>query len=517
MLTIMPATREQPNLILIYADDLGRGMLGCYGQRLVPTPNIDRIAREGMRFTQAYGCAFCAPARASLISGIHDCHAGRWSYTRGGTYLGIRDQAGIDTIAESLNHTGVRPQPGERFWAEVAREAGVVTAQIGKLEWGFAVTAQDMHAHGWDHHYGYYDHQLCHGFFPPYLFEDGRMVPIAGNTHDDCGVRRRDEPNDGDEPLDLHGRAVHAQDLFDQRVVAFLERHRDTPFLLYHPSQLPHGPVFETDVPPAIAAIPGLTRREREYAGMVARLDRTVGVILDTLDRLGIADQTLLLFASDNGHEPDYYDTPGRTQSRVTLDGRPTNPHDTPIRSATHGDPFDGNGGLAGRKRDNWEGGTRIPLLARWPGRIQAGSTCERLVAMYDLVATTAELYGRQRHAGDGRSLLPHLFGAEDPGHEQIVFASPFGPAIVTRSGWKLRTVLGEDFLRHGQRGLAGAWKDDRFALHLHHLGRDLAETEDVISVEPDRARTLLERLLGACDGNLVHGTPAAHFAATWR
>lgn len=512
----MPTSDRTPNVLLIYADDLGRGMLGCYGQNLVPTPNIDRIAREGMRFTQAYGCAFCAPARASLMCGIHDCHAGRWSFTRGGTYVGVKDQAGAETIWESLNHTGIRPRPGERFWATIAQEAGVATAQIGKLEWGFAVSAQEMTAHGWDHHYGYYDHQLCHGFFPDHLWEDGKFVRIPGNTDPHCGVRKKTDPRDGDEPLDLSGRAVHSQDLFTERIVRYLETHRDEPFLLFHPSQLPHGPVFEHEIPPEIAAIPGLTRREREYAGMVARLDRSVGVILDTLDRLGLAESTLVLFAADNGHEPDYYSTAGRTQTNATLDGRPTNPHDTPIRTSTHGDPFDGNGGLAGRKRDNWEGGTRIPLIARWPGRIAPGSVCERMVAMYDLPATTADLYGQQAHEGDGISFLPFLLGQDAPGHDEIFFACTYGPAVVTREGWKLRSVLGEDFLRHGQRNLAGALADDRFRMHLYHVGRDVAETTDLLKEDSERGRRLLERMLSACDGNLVHGTPQAHFAATW-
>lgn len=512
----MTSPSPLPNLVVIYADDLGRGMLGCYGQKLVPTPNIDRLAAEGMRFSQAYGCAFCAPARASLISGIHDCHAGRWSYNKGGSYVGIADQVGAQALFETLNNTGVRPRPGERHWATVAREAGVVTAQIGKLEWGFSVTAHDMTAHGWDYHYGYYDHQLCHGFYPPHLFENGALVPIPGNTDIHCGVRRKDEPRDGDAPLDLTGRQVHAQDLFDQRIVEFLHQHRDQPFMLFHPSQLPHGPVFEPDIPADIAAIPGLSRLEREYAGMVARLDRTVGLILDTLDQLNLSDKTMVIFAADNGHEPSYYDVPGRTQTTTSLTGTAFNPHDYPIRSDTCGDIFNGNSGLAGRKRDNWEGGTRIPLIARWPSHIQANSTCDRLVAMFDLVATTAELYNQQPHDGDGRSFLNHLFGKPDLGHESIVFACQYGPAIVTREGWKLRTVLGGDFLRHGQRSLDGALADGRFATHLYHLGRDLSERLDLASSERDHAKRLLNQLLTACDGNLVHGTPQAHFAATY-
>ena len=166
---------SNPNIIYIYGDDLGRGMLSCYGQKHFQTPNIDRLAREGLQFTRAYGCIFCAPARASLMTGYHDAHAGRWTFTRGGLYRPMAEGTmTFEHIAELINNTGLQERPDEVFLAQIAQRAGYVTGQIGKLEWGFATTPERIRRHGWDYHYGYYDHQLCHGFYPPFLFEKWR-------------------------------------------------------------------------------------------------------------------------------------------------------------------------------------------------------------------------------------------------------------------------------------------------------------------------------------------------------
>ena len=153
----------KPNIIYIYADDLGRGMLSCYGQNHSTTPNIDRLAAEGVRYVNAYGCAVCAPARASLLTGYHDCHAGRWSYTKAGVYKELSQEGGRSyaEIRELINNTSFNEGSEEVFLATLARDAGLVTGQIGKLEWGFATTPERIAKHGWDYHYGYYDHVRC--------------------------------------------------------------------------------------------------------------------------------------------------------------------------------------------------------------------------------------------------------------------------------------------------------------------------------------------------------------------
>ena len=137
------------------------------GQQHFETPNIDRLANEGMRFRQAYGCAFCAPSRASMMTGLHDCHRGTWTYTQGSAYNRLSTgEMTLAQITELIHTTGLQAGPDEVFLAQIAQEAGYVTGQVGKLEWGFDTTGDRIRRHGWDYHYGWYDHARCHGFYP---------------------------------------------------------------------------------------------------------------------------------------------------------------------------------------------------------------------------------------------------------------------------------------------------------------------------------------------------------------
>ena len=146
---------NKPNIVYIYADDLGHGMLGCYGQKHFKTPNIDRLATQGVRFTRAYGTAFCAPARACLLTGMHDAHAGRWTFNKATLYEKFdAGKVSLEEAFEQVNNTGIRPRDGQTFLATVAKQAGLVTGQIGKLEWGFSTSPQELVQHGWDYHYG---------------------------------------------------------------------------------------------------------------------------------------------------------------------------------------------------------------------------------------------------------------------------------------------------------------------------------------------------------------------------
>ncbi len=506
----------RPNVVYIYADDLGHGMLSCYGQRHFRTPNIDRLAAEGIRFTRFYGTAFCAPARASLLTGMHDAHAGGWTFNRGGLYYehNVKGRP-LEDLYEIINNTGLRPRDGQTYLATVARRAGYATGQIGKLEWGFTTTPQELAAHGWDTHYGYYDHAQCHGFYPPFVFENGRKIDMPGNTRETFGAGHYGPFPDGTVEHDAAGRAVHSQDLYDTKIREFLRAHRDEPFFLYHPSQLPHGPVYFPDVYPEVRDNPGLTPVEKEYASMVLRLDRTVGMVLDELETLGLRERTLVLFASDNGHSP-CYEQPGRVSARRDLQGNPIDNRANRFTSASCGDPLDGNGGLAGLKTTNWEGGARVPFLASWPGRVPEGSVSEHLLANYDTLATLADLLQvAVPPETDGISFLPVLNGdAAAPQHDSVVYASSYGPALVTREGWKLRTSLRLD--RIVDYPTFGADLDEiseAVDFQLYYLPSDPAEARNVAEEEPERVRGLVNRLLRACDGNLVHGTPEAHFA----
>mgnify|MGYP001377429825 CR=1 FL=1 len=491
---------QRPNVIFIYADDLGRGMLSCYGQRHFATPNIDRIAHQGMRFTNAYGCAFCAPARASLLTGMHDCHRGGWTYTRGAIYHRYTQQRmSLSEISELIHTIGLNPPPDELFLPQIARAAGYVTAQIGKLEWGFSTTDRELRRHGWDYHFGYYDHVQCHGFYPPYLFENGAPVELRGNTRLDCGKAPEGEsPEHREARWDRRGCAVYSQDVFDQKIVAFLRAHADRPFFLYHPSQLPHGPISIPEIDPAVAGAPGLTQYEREYASMVLRLDRTVGIILDELRALGIEDKTMVVFCSDNGHSP-YYHEAGRCEPRRNLrTGEEYDNVTSKFYAELSGDVFNGNDGMAGLKFSNWEGGVRLPFVVRWPGVIAPGSSSELLMANYDFLPTMAEMLGVPLPAGkDGISYLPTLRGdtAGQRTHDHLVFASGLGPALVTQDGWKLKQVT----------------LPRKNLYQLYHLPSDYREERNVVYEQRELVERLGATLLRACDGNFHNGMPEAH------
>lgn len=500
------------NIVYIYADDLGRGLLSCYpvaasgaerdargGQQLFQTPNIDRLADEGQRFTNAYGCTVCAPARASLLTGYHDCHAGRWSYTKAGIYKELSTGArSYGEIRELINNTSFNERGDEVFLAEIARKAGLVTGEIGKLEWGFATTPERLSRHGWDYHFGYYDHVRCHGFYPPFLWENGERVDIPGNEHADCGSTYQEEtPENRHRAETRGGKAVYSQDLFNEKIVAFIREHKDEPFFLYHPSQLPHGPTAVPEVHPGVKHVEALSQWEKEYASMVLRLDDTVGMIYDTLEELGLLEKTMILFASDNGHEAAYYTEEGRCSGgKVTLDGRVLDHIDLNYTTERVGDVFNGNDGFSGKKLFSLEGGARIPFIVRYPGSTQAGTVCDHMLANYDTMATLADLLGVELPEWkDGLSFLPVLQGCEQPKHDHIVFAGNVGPALVNADGWKVR------YLTPVRR------------FQLFYLPDDYREEKNLAGTHPEKLRELATRLLQACDGNMYHGTWENHKA----
>lgn len=490
---------RKPNIIYIYADDLGRGMLSCYGQRHFKTPNIDRLAEEGRRFTRAYGCAVCAPARASLLSGYHDCHAGKWSYTKAGIYKELSTGGrSYDEIRELINNTSFNERDDEVFLADIAKSAGLYTGEIGKLEWGFATTPERLAKHGWDYHFGYYDHVRCHGFYPPFLWENGEMVNIPGNEHADCGTTYMNEtPENRERSEACGGRATYSQDLFNQKIEAFIRDHQHESFFLYHPSQLPHGPTAVPEIHPGAKDVEVLSRWEKEYASMILRLDDTVGMIYALLEELGILDNTVIIFASDNGHESEYYREAGRCSgSKTTLDGRVIDHIELNYTSELVGDIFNGNDGLSGKKKFSLEGGARIPYIVRLPGGGQAGETCDHLTANYDTMAMMAELLEVELPSWkDGLSFLPTLQGREQAEHDYVCFAGNVGPALVTKDGWKVRYLTP---VRKFQ---------------LFYLPEDYREEQNLAEAEPAKLRELATMLLKACDGNMYHGTWENHKA----
>jgi len=486
--------KVKPNVIYIYADDMGKGMLSAYGQQQFQTPNIDRLIQYGTSFSRAYGCMLSAPARASLLTGYNDCHGTeKWNISRGGAYLySVTDTNKIAPVETSIDSVDVRLPKGDYYLPQVFKKAGYFTAQIGKLEYGFTATRAQMTRHGWDYYYGYLDHIRCHGYYPPFLFDNGKIVPIPGNTHTNCGKSIEQETDKTlAERWDKNGKEVYVQNIFLNKILAFLRTHKDKPFFLYHPTTLPHGPVAVPAIDPEIANNTHLTTIEKEYASMVKLLDDNIGAIIAELQRLGIADHTIIVFASDNGHEI-YYAQKGRCEKpyRNLQTGKLYDDLGNKYYSSTSGDIFNGNASMAGLKRSNLEGGVHIPLVFYCPGIIPQGKVCKELVSNYDFLPTVADmLHVLLPIKKDGQSYLSSLLqNKKQKADRYVVFGSYTGPGIVYDNGWKLRYYLPKN-----------VWE-------LFYLPNDPQERKDLSRQYPDRLKQLQNILLRECRGNIDNG-----------
>ncbi len=343
-------------------------MLGTYGQKYLTTPNIDKLSDQGMKFNNVYGCMFCAPARASLITGMSDVHNPSWSLTRAGIYVKPAEIINLQVISKEIERVSKPAEEDEVFLATVAKKAGYVTGEIGKLEWGFATSAERLDSHDWDYHYGYYDHIRCHGVYPPFLFENGQLEKIAGNTHVDCGKTGAFEsPDNYSKRWNMEGKSKYSEDLFVEKALEFIDKNNpnktNKPFFLYYFSQLPHGPISVPMVDEELKNNSELTEMEKEYGTMVKILDHSVGEIYKKLSELDIIDNTIIIFTGDNGHEV-YTRQGGRTEyGKISIKGQKFDNIKNKYYSNLNGDIFDGNDGMAGLKRSNWEGGLRVPLI----------------------------------------------------------------------------------------------------------------------------------------------------------
>ena len=415
---------RKPNIILIYADDLGEGLLGCYGQKIIKTPHIDSLAKEGMKFTNAYGGVYCAPARATLLTGLHEGRKGVWNISKGGGIIGIDSgKLTYEEVQKNLSKH-IPAKEGEIFLAQLAQKAGYVTGQFGKLDWGFQTTHKRLTRHGWDHYVGYYDHQRAHGFYPPYLWKDGKKLRLKGNTHHNAAKTLEKTYNDEatKKRRNMEGKEIYSQNVFLAEMLKFIDANQKKPFFLYHSTQLPHGPVSIPEVHPELEDRKDLSDIEKEYGSMVKMLDDHVGILLKKVKDLGLENDTIFIFTSDNGHET-YYLNGGKAVTR---------------KRDYHGesDVFKGTAGLAGTKWTPWQGGSHVPLIVRWPNKIQAGSSSARLVSNYDHLVTFADIMGLETPKGkDGLTYLPALFGKQGKEHEFIYL---FNRMVITNDGWKL-------------------------------------------------------------------------------
>ena len=488
---------QQPNVILIYADDMGMGMLSCQGQKEFMTPNIDRLFRQGTQFNHAYACMVSAASRASLLTGYFDTKKEKIKINGGNLMLNPKDPQSdtpeeIDRILQpreaKINNNDVVLPIGDYYMAQVFQKAGYVTGQIGKLEYGWVATRQQLKRHGWDHYYGYLDHVACHGYYPPYLFEDGNVVMLEGNTRTNCGKTNEPETDKAyQQRWDMTGKNIYAQDAFDEKMKAFIRTNKDKPFFLYHPTLLPHGPVMIPEVHEYVKHNPHLSQIEKEYASMVIRLDSTVGMLMDEVEKQGIADRTLIIFASDNGHEI-YYAQPGRVN-------KPWGRYDdcnNAYYSVAHGDVFNGNCSMRGFKRQNSDGAIRVPMAFYLPGVIPSATRLDDFVSICDLIPTFAEMTGitlSQSHKKDGISIWKCLTKNERlPRERHIMYTSYQGPAIVDGEGYKLR------YNRISKK------------YYLHNVISDPQEKIDIAQEEPTRYEQLKQLLLEECRGDINRG-----------
>ena len=340
------------------ADDLGYGDLGGYGQRLIRTPHLDRMAREGLRFTDAYAPSpVCAPSRASLMTGQHQGHAR------------IRGNTGH-------NNERVPLRPGDVTVAEVLRGAGYRTGVVGKWGLGEPGTTGVPNRQGFDYFFGYLNQKHAHDYYPDHLWRNDERAGVPPGTY--------------------------SHDLFTREALHFIRRERAAPFFLYLAYTLPHanneltretGNGMEVPDDAPYTGEPW-SPQQRNYAAMVTRLDADVGKILALLRELGLDGETVVVFTSDNG--PQGPDEGGYDQAL-----------------------FDSNGPLRGLKRDLYEGGIRVPFIVRWPGRVRAGATSAYALTLCDLLPTAAALAGARVPAGvDGVSALPVLLGRRAPRRE---------------------------------------------------------------------------------------------------
>ena len=421
---VRAVTPRPPNIIYILADDLGYGDVGCYGQKKIRTPHIDRLAADGARMTAHYsGSPVCAPSRCSLLTGLHTGHA----YIRDNDEMGFRGDVWHDLSLE-----GQRPlEPGTVTLASMLSQAGYATGAIGKWGLGGPGSTGEPGRMGFDHFFGCLCQRIAHNHYPSYLWRNREKVPLDNvylYPHETLPADAK--PADAASYAKYIGKQ-YAGDLFADEALGFIRRHRDHPFFLYLTFTIPHaalqvpedslaeylGAFPETPYTGAKGYLPHRAPRAA-YAAMVTRMDRHIGRVMTLLRELGIDDNTIVMFASDNG--PTFN---GGTDSAF----------------------FESAGVLRGLKQDVYEGGIRVPFIARWPGRIPAGAVSAHPSAFWDLMPTFAELAGAKTPTPtDGVSLVPTLMGrpAAQRAHAYLYWEFA-GHQAVRMGDWKAVRLKG--------------------------------------------------------------------------
>lgn len=418
-----PKSRRKPNIIYIMADDLGYGDLGCYGQKTIQTPFIDRMAKQGTRFTDCYaGSTVCAPSRCCLMTGHHTGHAR------------IRGNARHPLLPEDVTV------------AEVLKDAGYATGIVGKWGLGEPDSSGIPNRQGFDEWFGYLNQGRAHDYYIDYFWKN-------------------------EEKYELNGEYSH--DLFTREALDFVRRHKENPFFLYLAYTIPHAFNEGGDAPDG-AGMPvpsdepysdeDWPQPQKNHAAMITRMDRDMGKLLALLEELGLDEDTIVFFTSDNG------------------------PHQEGGAIASY---FDSNGPTRGTKRALYDGGIRVPMIVRWPGRVKDGKVSDRVWASWDFLPTAAELAGASAPAGiDGISMLSEILGKrrQQKDHEYLY--------------WEFHEGGFHQAVRMGD------WKAIRFGtkwpVELFNVKKDISEQRNVARQHPDIVAKV-EHIFATCRTDSEH------------
>ncbi|GAA4428926.1 arylsulfatase [Bremerella cremea] len=438
--TTTHAAERPPNIVFILADDLGYSELGSYGQTKIKTPALDRLAKEGMRFTDFYsGNAVCAPSRCVLLTGKHGGHA----YIRDN---GDPGQMLPETKALGAEFPGQNPIPDEELTiAEMLKQKGYATAAIGKWGLGHFGTTGDPNKQGFDLFYGFNCQRHAHNHYPEYLWRNRDKQVQPGNDRTLTGE-------------------TFSQDQFRDVAIEFIEANADKPFFLYLPFAIPHLSIQVpdedlqqyADMPESDYVHKGYLQHPKPHAGyaaMITHMDRDIGMILDTIKAKGLDDNTVVMFSSDNGPT---YDRLGGSDSEF----------------------FESSANFKGLKGSLYEGGIRVPLIVRWPGKIKPDTVTHHIAAFYDLLPTVAQIADVKAPADiDGTSFLPTLLGEKQPEADYMY--------------WEFRAYGGQQAVRMGdwkgiRQNMMRPKRPDAGKLELYNLKEDPSESNDVAASHPE-------------------------------
>jgi arylsulfatase A-like enzyme len=449
-------TERPPNVIFIVADDLGYGDVGFLGQQYIETPNIDRLAAEGLFFSHHYaGSTVCAPSRSALLTGLHTGH----TPIRGNSEVQPEGQYPMADTLMTLS--------------KVFQEAGYVTGAFGKWGLGMNETTGDPLNQGFGQFFGYLCQRYAHRYYPSYLWENGQKVNLPGN--------------------DWTNKVTYAPDVIQEKTLEFIDQNQSKPFFLFMPIVMPHAElaapddeIFQkyrakfgdekphmgpkgADYGPEmnIPAYQSQRYPHATHAAMVERIDRIVGEVVAKIESLGLTENTMIIFTSDNG------------------------PH---REGGADPDFFDSNGIFRGYKRDLYEGGIRVPMIVKWPGKVKTGSTSNHVSAFWDWLPTFADLVGKSAPDQiDGISMLPSILGkTAQASHDHLYweFHELGGRQAVQKNGWKLVKYEVKD--------------SSKTTIELFNLASDPSETQNLSVENPEKVAELEELIRKAHRPNPV-------------